>query len=541
MPIRLTVIGGGPGGYTAAFAAARAGMSVTLVESGNLGGTCLNNGCIPTKTLKASVDALELALRLSQFGITVQGAPAVDPAAVLARKEKVCATLRGGLEKACASLGVRLLKGRGRLVHAGLVEASTAEGPVSVEGDRVILATGSGALELPGLPVDHTHILTSDDALALDRVPASIAIVGGGVIGCELAFIYQAFGSKVTVVEGQNRLLPLPSVDADMSALLQREMKKRRIGCELGRTLKDVRVEGGMVRAMLGASPFIKEPTPAQMKETPIEAETVLVTVGRAPNTAGLGLAEAGVAVDGRGWIRADEHMRTSLPGVYAVGDALGPSKIMLAHVAAAEGLCAVRDCLGHDGRMDYSAVPSGIFTSPEIGCVGLAEAQASEAGRDVRTATFQMRELGKAQAMSELPGMFKIVSDGATGKVLGVHIAGAHATDLIAEAGLALRLGRVRPGHRLNHPRPPHLGGGPVRSRAFPRRGWRMKHWGRETLLKKGEPAFPLPQAPPSHSKGFRIYPIPVHGVPQNRFPLGYSAVQIEYIPRKGTSHEKQ
>ena len=175
-----------------------------------------------------------------------------------------------------------------------------------------------------------------------------------------------------------------------MSALLQREMKKRRIGCELGRTLKDVRVEGGMVRAMLGASPFIKEPTPAQMKETPIEAETVLVTVGRAPNTAGLGLAEAGVAVDGRGWIRADEHMRTSLPGVYAVGDALGPSRIMLAHVAAAEGLCAVRDCLGHDGRMDYSAVPSGIFTSPEIGCVGLAEAQASEAGRDVRTATFR-------------------------------------------------------------------------------------------------------------------------------------------------------
>lgn len=419
MPIRLTVIGGGPGGYTAAFAAARAGMSVTLVESGNLGGTCLNNGCIPTKTLKASADALELALRLSQFGITGQGAPAVDPAAVLARKEKVCSTLRGGLEKACASLGVRLLKGRGRLVHAGLVEASTAEGPVSVEGDRVILATGSGALELPGLPVDHTHILTSDDALALDRVPASIAIVGGGVIGCELAFIYQAFGSKVTVVEGQNRLLPLPSVDADMSALLQREMKKRRIGCELGRTLKDVRVEGGMVRAI-----------------------TVLVTVGRAPNTAGLGLAEAGVAVDGRGWIRADEHMRTSLPGVYAVGDALGPSRIMLAHVAAAEGLCAVRDCLGHDGRMDYSAVPSGIFTSPEIGCVGLAEAQASEAGRDVRTATFQMRELGKAQAMSELPGMFKIVSDGATGKVLGVHIAGAHATDLIAEAGLALRLG---------------------------------------------------------------------------------------------------
>lgn len=442
MSIRLTVIGGGPGGYTAAFAAARAGMSVTLVESGNLGGTCLNNGCIPTKTLKASADALELALRLSQFGITGQGVPAVDPAAVLARKEKVCATLRGGLEKACASLGVRLLKGRGRLVHAGLVEASTAEGPVSVEGDRVILATGSGALELPGLPVDHAHILTSDDALALDRVPASIAIVGGGVIGCELAFIYQAFGAKVTVVEGQNRLLPLPSVDADMSALLQREMKKRRIGCELGRTLKDVRMEDGVVKAVLGPSPFISDPTPAQMKETPIEAETVLVTVGRVPNTSSLGLAEAGIAVDGRGWIQTDDHMATSLPGVYAVGDVLGPSKIMLAHVAAVEGLCAVRNCMGRDEGMDYAVVPSGIFTSPEIGCVGLTEAQAVSAGHEVCVANFQMRELGKAQAMNELPGMFKIVSDGATGKVLGVHIAGAHATDLIAEAGLALRLG---------------------------------------------------------------------------------------------------
>lgn len=442
MSVRLTVIGGGPGGYTAAFAAARAGMSVTLVESDRLGGTCLNNGCIPTKTLKASAEALEIALRLSQFGIVGQGTPSADPAAVLARKEKVCATLRGGLEKACAGLGVRLIRGRGRVVNAGLVDVATDEGPVAVEGDRVIIATGSGALQLPGLPVDHRHIMTSDDALALDRIPSSLIIVGGGVIGCELAFIYQAFGAKVTVVEGQNRLLPLPSVDANMGALLQREMKKRRIGCELGRTLKDVRVEDGVVKAVLGPSPFISDPTPAQQKETPVEAEAVLVTVGRVPNTSGLGLAEAGIAVDGRGWIQADDHMATSLPGVYAVGDVLGPSKIMLAHVAAVEGLYAVRNCMGLNERMDYAVVPSGIFTSPEIGCVGLTEAQAVAAGHEVRVANFQMRELGKAQAMNELPGVFKLVSDAATGKVLGAHIAGAHATDLIAEAALALHMG---------------------------------------------------------------------------------------------------
>lgn len=291
MSLRLTVIGGGPGGYTAAFAAARAGMSVTLVESGRLGGTCLNHGCIPTKTLRASADALELALRLAQFGVTAEGV-ALDPAAVLARKEKVCETLRGGLQKACAALGVNLLRGRARVIGAGLTEVSAAEGTSLVESDRVIIATGSRPLDLPDLPTDHRHVLTSDDALRLDRVPASLVIVGGGVIGCELAFIYQAFGAKVTVVEGQNRLLPLPSVDADMGTLLQREMKKRRIGCELGRTLKDLRVSEGRVQAVLGPSPFIADPTPAQQKETPIEAEAVLVTVGRAPDTAGLGLAD---------------------------------------------------------------------------------------------------------------------------------------------------------------------------------------------------------------------------------------------------------
>ena len=436
MPIRLTVIGGGPGGYTAAFAAARAGMSVTLVESGNLGGTCLNNGCIPTKTLKASADALELALRLSQFGITGQGAPAVDPAAVLARKEKVCSTLRGGLEKACASLGVRLLKGRGRLVHAGLVEASIAEGPVSVEGDRVILATGSGALELPGLPVDHTHILTSDDALALQTVPEHLVVVGGGVIGCELAFIYRAFGAKVTVIEGQGRLLPLPSVDGEISRLLLREMKKKGIAVELSHTVSRVTpCDGG---AAVEIAPF---PTGAGDSRV-LNASAVCVTVGRVPNTAGL--AEAGIALDQRGWIVVDDTLETSVPGVYAIGDVTGPRRIMLAHMAAAEAHTAVHNILHPEKKkvQSYTVVPSAIFTSPEIGDVGLTEEQAREQGIAARSAVFQFRELGKAQAMGALSGLFKIVAEEGTGKLLGVHIAGAHASALIAEATFALQKG---------------------------------------------------------------------------------------------------
>lgn len=439
----LTVIGAGPGGYTAAFAAAQAGMDVTLVESHRMGGTCLNSGCIPTKTLKASADALELALRLTEFGIAGQGVPVVDPAAVLARKEKVCDILRGGLEKACARHKVKLLRGQGTIVNAQHVDVALADGSTCrVAGDTIIIATGSKVLELPSMSFDHQYIISSDDALNLATVPRRIIIVGGGVIGCEMAFIYKAFGADVTVVEGQNRLLPLPSVDADMSSLLQREMKKRRIACECNRTLSKVRVENGCVHAVLAASPFLSQPTPAQQKEVPLEADMVLVTVGRVPDNNGLGLEAAGIATDARGWICANDYMETSVPNIYAIGDILGPQRVMLAHVAAMEGLCVVDALCGKRRPMDYTAVPSGIFTSPEIGCVGLSEQQAVEAGFEVRCASIQVRELGKAQAMGELPGVFKLVTDAASGKILGAHLAGAHATDLIAEATLAMNMG---------------------------------------------------------------------------------------------------
>ena len=439
----LTIIGGGPGGYTAAFAAARGGMAVTLVEASHMGGTCLNSGCIPTKTLKASADALETALRMAEFGITCDGTPQIDPAALLARKEKVMATLRGGLEKACARFKVRLCKGHGKVLDARHVEVTASDGSVEVvENDALILATGSRVLELPGLPFDHHYVLSSDDALQLDRIPQRLLIVGGGVIGCEMAFIYRAFGAQVTVIEGQNRLLPMPSTDADVSALLQREMKKRRIGCELGRTLKDVRIEDGVVCATLAASPFLHVPTAAQQKDVPVEADMVLVTVGRCPATEGLGLAEAGIETDRRGWVVVDDALKTSLPDVYAIGDLLGPSRVMLAHVAAMEGLCVAESLNGKPRTMRYDAVPSGVFTSPEVGSVGLSEQQAREQGLEIRCITVQMRELGKAQAMGELPGFFKLVAAADSGKLLGAHIVGAHASDIVAEASLAIANG---------------------------------------------------------------------------------------------------
>jgi len=439
--MRITIIGGGPGGYTAAFEAARRGLAVTLVERAALGGTCLNNGCIPTKTLRASADALSLAARLAEYGVNGCGVPAIDLDAVRVRKEKVIATLKGGLENACVHYGVTLRRGTGRVADSRTVVVSGETGEEHVSGDAVIIATGSRVLELPGLPLDHEVICSSDDALRLTHGPRRLVIVGGGVIGCEMACIYRAFGSEVTVVEGQDRLLPMPSVDSEVSVLLQREMRKQKIRVFTGKTLKDVRVENGMARGMVAPSPFVSAPAAAAEEEA-LEADMVLVTVGRAPAVEGLGLSDVGVSVDRRGWIVADANLQTSVPGIYAVGDILGPSRVMLAHAAAMEGLYVVDALCGAPRAMRYDSMPSAVFTAPEIGEVGLSEAQAREGGARVVCGVAQMRALGKAQAMGELPGFFKIVADAQSGRVLGVHIVGAHASDMVAEAGLALSVG---------------------------------------------------------------------------------------------------
>lgn len=436
--MRLTIIGGGPGGYTAAFAAAERGWSVTLVEKTALGGTCLNSGCIPTKTLRASADALLLATRLDEYGITGCGVPEIDLDAVRRRKDKVITILGDGLKKACKHFKVQLVHGTARVVDRHTVQVHGVNGATVIQGDAVIIATGSRVLELPGLAFDQSHILSSDDALRLTRIPSRLIVVGGGVIGCELACIYRAFGSAVTVVEGQDRLLPLPSVDQDISTLLNREMRKQKIRVMTGKTLRDVRIREGMVRAVAAASPFVDSTTQTGEGE-PLEADMVLVTVGRSPAVSGLDLEGADIAVDERGWIQVDDRLETSVPGIHAIGDILGPGRTMLAHVAAMEGLHAVAALCGEADVMRYDAVPSAIFTAPEIASVGLSEEQARKAHTQVVCATTQMRELGKAQAMGELPGFFKIVANADNGRVLGVHIAGAHASDLIAEAGLAL------------------------------------------------------------------------------------------------------
>ncbi len=436
----LVIIGGGPGGYAAAFAAAKKGLRVTLIEREGIGGTCLNGGCSPTKTLKAVAEKLECFHQAAQFGIKLATAPELDWPAVGARLGKVKETLRGGLSKTCAGLGVELISGRGKLLPGLGVAVTLADGSQrELQADAIILATGSRPAGLPGLAIDGEGILSSDHALRLEKLPQKLIIVGGGVIGCEFACIFRTFGVEVHIVEGMDRILPLPGVDSAMSRVLFREMKKMKISMHLGATVSKVTPgPGGGVVAELGPSPFIEGDPPAPLPET-LEGDCLLLTVGRAPNTDDLGLAEAGVNQDNRGWITVDARMRTSASNIYAIGDVLGPKHVMLAHVASFEGEVAVRNILGEEKPMAYNVVPSAIFTMPEVGSVGLSEEEAAAKGFNARSGSLLVRELGKAQAAAEIAGEFKLIVDAATDKILGAHIIGPHATELIAEMGLAL------------------------------------------------------------------------------------------------------
>jgi dihydrolipoamide dehydrogenase len=436
MELRIVVIGSGPGGYAAVLEAARRGARVSLIERDAVGGTCLNWGCIPTKTWKSAAELAERLVRAEEFGVIIPGAPAIDLSRLLARKNMVVETLRKGMLNRLREAGVQFLTGEASVPDPRTVRVRRPDGGTDeVSGDRLILAPGSSPAGCSAFPFDSARILSTNDALNLLKIPASVLIIGGGVNGCEFASILAAFGSRVTIVEALPRLLPMEAIDADTSHVVAREMKKRGIAVLLGRVVESAVSVEDRVRAVIA-------PAGSTLGE-PVETvfDLVLVTVGRRPCCAGMGLEHAGVRVDGAGWIEANDRMETSVPGVYAVGDALGPSRVMLAHAASAEGTVAAVNALGGIMVMDYRAVPFAVFTSPEAAGVGLTEAQARAADPDTRAQTFFFRALGRAQAAGELAGHVKIVSD-AAGKILGVHIVGAHASELIAEGTFALRMG---------------------------------------------------------------------------------------------------
>ncbi len=441
---RIAIIGAGPGGYMAAVRAAQMGAEVTVIERDNVGGTCLNRGCIPSKIMITTAGMLDGFQRAREFGLKLEGRVTPDMPQLMARKARVIQDQRKGILELLARHKITYLRGRGIITGPGSAICRPPDGDtVDLPWDRLILAPGAEPFNFPAFPFDREKILSSNDALSLLEVPPSVMILGGGVIGCEFAFLLASLGSQVTVVEALDRLLPLPSVDEDCSKVLQREMKKRRIKFMLKRSIEKVERIDGKLRVTIGPSPLIPDLTEKEKEPLTADVDKMLVCVGRKPNTADMGLEELGVRLDDRGWIGVNDRMETNISNVFAIGDVLGPSRIMLAHAASAEGLIAAENAVAGGNRaMKYDIVPGAIFTAPEVANVGLTEAQARERGLPVRADTVLFRTLGKAQVIGEIAGEAKIVSDAGTGKILGVHIVGPHATDLIAEGTLAIKMG---------------------------------------------------------------------------------------------------
>ena len=441
MAIETVVIGAGPGGYVAAIRAAQLGARVTVIEREDVGGTCLNRGCIPSKIMISAAELLDRIRRAGEFGVRTDGAACPDMKAVMARKNRVIRDQARGILDLFHHHQIRYVRGEAAIRGPGAISVRGADRQASdLTWDRLILAPGARPQDIASFPFDGERILSSDHALSFDEVPESIMILGGGVIGCEFAFLFASLGSRVTVVEAMDRVLPLPSIDEDCSKVLQREMKKRKIKLLVKQTVQGVDYCGDGLRVTVGPTPFAGE---APSKEPLVlDEKKVLVCIGRKPNTSGLGLDTVGVRLDPRGWILADERTATHAPGVYAIGDVLGPQRIMLAHTASHEGMVAAENALGGSRAMDYGVVPGAVFTSPEVANVGLSEARAREMGYEVRADTVLFRNIGKAQVMGEIAGEAKIVTEAATGRILGVHMVGPHVTDLIAEGALAVKTG---------------------------------------------------------------------------------------------------
>ena len=433
-PYDVVVIGAGTGGYVAAIRASQLGKKVAVVEKqSSLGGTCLIWGCIPTKALLEHAHALKIIQNANEWGIALPyGAPAVDMRQVHARKDKIVSGLTKGIEFLFKKNKIDWIRGTARLAAPGRVVVFEGEQQTLDAGD-IILATGSSPRGVPGIEIDHKRIITSDTAIHLAEVPASLVVIGGGAVGVEFASIYRRFGSEVTIVELLPRLVP--AEDDAVSAELQRSFRKQGI-----RSLTGTKV----TKATASATGVDIEVQGPDGKSQTLAAGILLVATGRGPVTSGLGAEALGIRMD-KGYITVDSMYRTSVPNIAAIGDVIaieGRVHPQLAHVSSAEGILVAERLAGQEVRpLNYDHVPSCTYCDPEIGSVGLTEAEAKRRGFDVRVGSFPFGVLGRAKMAGETEGFVKIVADTRYDEVLGVHMIGPRSTELVAEAVLALRL----------------------------------------------------------------------------------------------------
>ena len=419
---RITIIGGGVGGYPAAIRAARMGAEVTLIEKGELGGTCLNRGCIPAKALLQSANVIHTMEESEIFGIKCKGYE-IDFTAIMNRKNKIVSQLTRGVQALLSARKVKIVTGTASFVDSRTIQiGETGE---KVKGDNIIIATGSKPGSIPIEGISGSDVMDSDRVLDMQTLPKSVVIIGGGVIGVEFAQFLNAMGTMVTILEIMPNLIP--GLDREIALVLEKIISKSGIKVITNAAVKSIankKIENE-VTYTLGDS------TQA------VCAEKVLLTVGRKADFSALNVDKVGIKHE-KGFIDVDSFMETNIPGIYAAGDVIGG--LMLAHLASAEGECAVKNSLGHKEAMSYGAVPACIYTSPGVASVGLSEEQAKES-HEIRIGRFPLRGNGKALILNEVEGMVKIISDKKYGEVLGVHIIGPHATDLIAEAVLGINM----------------------------------------------------------------------------------------------------
>ncbi|MGH9001259.1 MAG: dihydrolipoyl dehydrogenase [Acidimicrobiia bacterium] len=420
----VVVIGGGPGGYAAALYGAAAGLSVGLIEESRVGGTCLHRGCIPAKELLQTAEVVRTVAGAKDFGVDA-GQPSLDLAVSQQRKNQVIDRLTKGLESVLKGRKVTVFGGTGQVADAAARTARVSDGTECVGTRALILATGSTPRSLPGFDFDGTRILSSDHVLGIDRVPPRVAVIGGGAIGCEFASFLGDVGSDVTVLEALPQILT--GVDKDAAAVVVKAFKKRGIKVVTGASVtgQETGGDGVVVRYEAGG------------KQAELSVDLVVVSVGRAPRSEGIGLEGSGVEVDERGFVVVDELMRTGVPGVYAVGDLVATPA--LAHVGFAEAIVAVKAILGETvAPVDYTKVPWGIYCHPEVAFCGLTEEQARADGMDVVASTHRFMGNGRALIIGEADGLVKVVAR-KDGPIVGVHIAGPWATELLAEGYLAV------------------------------------------------------------------------------------------------------
>ncbi len=428
----LVVVGSGPGGYVAAVHAARLGLTVACVEKNpRLGGVCLNVGCIPSKALLDSSEFYHLAKdKLAGHGVQT-GRVGLDLGAMMARKDKVVAELTGNVQKLLENHKVQIVQGQARLSGPDQVTVAPADGgkPQTLTAGAILLATGSEPVTVPGLAFDHERVVSSTEALAFDAVPKHLAIVGGGYIGLELGSVWQRLGAKVTVIE----MLPqiAAGLDGQISRKLKQVLTRQGFVFRLGTRVTEASVKGKTVRVTLAGG---------DQAET-ITCDRLLVAVGRRPLTRGLGLEAVGVETDPKtGRVLVDAAYRTKVPTVYAIGDLVaGP---MLAHKASAEGMAVAEIIAGRYSEVNYDAIPSIVYTWPEVAAVGLTQEQVKERGIPHRIGTYPFVGSARARCMGETEGLVKLITHERTDRILGVHIIGPRASDVIAEAVLALELG---------------------------------------------------------------------------------------------------